>query len=383
MTATRAGGRGRILWPIVRFALLLVVLSLALSLLRADKVFTPVAATGAGWIIRLFSSDVVVRGSVIQGGGFAVNIYYGCDAEDVVILFCAAVLAFPGGWRAKLIGVGAGTLLIVLFNLVRIVSLFYVGVWAPSYFETAHYVVWQLVGIVFATLLFFVWIETGILSRVSAFTLAKRLPFHALFQLPFWVLAREPLAAALAPPAQRLINAYVREGVCALRTEGPTLGFTWARAEDAEEIDRVGNRWRVVPSNAIHINTVLFVALVLGTPEIALAQRLTVFALGLPMLYLADVLTLFAALRWTLVTDFNYLGPAAPSDRWVGFTHYWPQLFLVSVGNQLFPVAAWAAALAFVLRRRRARGAAVRATGRNDPCPCGSGRKYKRCCGAA
>jgi uncharacterized protein len=22
-------------------------------------------------------------------------------------------------------------------------------------------------------------------------------------------------------------------------------------------------------------------------------------------------------------------------------------------------------------------------TGRNDPCPCGSGRKYKKCCGAA
>lgn len=26
--------------------------------------------------------------------------------------------------------------------------------------------------------------------------------------------------------------------------------------------------------------------------------------------------------------------------------------------------------------------AAVRASGRNDPCPCGSGRKFKRCCGA-
>ena len=22
-------------------------------------------------------------------------------------------------------------------------------------------------------------------------------------------------------------------------------------------------------------------------------------------------------------------------------------------------------------------------TGRNDPCPCGSGRKFKQCCGAA
>jgi preprotein translocase subunit SecA len=26
-------------------------------------------------------------------------------------------------------------------------------------------------------------------------------------------------------------------------------------------------------------------------------------------------------------------------------------------------------------------GQAVRRVGRNDPCPCGSGRKYKRCCG--
>ena len=25
----------------------------------------------------------------------------------------------------------------------------------------------------------------------------------------------------------------------------------------------------------------------------------------------------------------------------------------------------------------------ARATGRNDPCPCGSGKKYKRCCGLA
>jgi uncharacterized protein YecA (UPF0149 family) len=30
------------------------------------------------------------------------------------------------------------------------------------------------------------------------------------------------------------------------------------------------------------------------------------------------------------------------------------------------------------LRRRRA--VARAAAGRNDPCPCGSGRKYKKCC---
>jgi hypothetical protein len=225
--------------------------------------------------------------------------------------------------------------------------------------------------------------SASVFTRVGAFRLAKRLPLLVLALLPFWFLARPLLGPALGPPAQWLINAYVREGVAAVRADGPALGFTWARPEDSEEIDREGNRWAIVPSDAIHINAVLFLALVLGTPELVAVQRLAIVALGLPALYLADVFTLFVWCRWTLVTDFGYLGPTAAADRWVGFTHYWPQLFLISIGNQLFPVAAWAAALAFVWRHRRARGAAVRAIGRNDPCPCGSGRKYKRCCGIA
>ena len=34
--------------------------------------------------------------------------------------------------------------------------------------------------------------------------------------------------------------------------------------------------------------------------------------------------------------------------------------------------------------RRWSRGEPVRSTkvGRNEPCPCGSGKKYKKCCGA-
>ncbi len=37
------------------------------------------------------------------------------------------------------------------------------------------------------------------------------------------------------------------------------------------------------------------------------------------------------------------------------------------------------------VRQQDAARAAIRtkAPGRNDPCPCGSGRKYKRCCGKA
>jgi|SRR5262245_8884260 len=155
-----AKGQARsLIWPVVRFVVLLPILSLVLGLLRADRVFTPLAARLSGAIIQLFSADVAVNGSVIQGKHFGVNIYYGCDAEDVIMLFAAAVLAFPCSWRAKLLGLVGGTVLIVLFNLARIVSLFYIGVWVPSAFDTAHFVVWQVTGIVFATVLYALWIE--------------------------------------------------------------------------------------------------------------------------------------------------------------------------------------------------------------------------------
>lgn len=53
------------------------------------------------------------------------------------------------------------------------------------------------------------------------------------------------------------------------------------------------------------------------------------------------------------------------------------------------PTAETLEALVLVARRQRAaqKRAALRAVGgrsgpaRNQPCPCGSGRKYKRCCG--
>src|SRR5262249_62407561 len=97
-----AKGQARsLIWPVVRFVVLLPILSLVLGLLRADRVFTPLAARLSGAIIQLFSADVAVNGSVIQGKHFGVNIYYGCDAEDVIMLFAAAVLAFPRSWPAQ------------------------------------------------------------------------------------------------------------------------------------------------------------------------------------------------------------------------------------------------------------------------------------------
>ncbi|MGA8185373.1 MAG: SEC-C metal-binding domain-containing protein [Terriglobia bacterium] len=34
------------------------------------------------------------------------------------------------------------------------------------------------------------------------------------------------------------------------------------------------------------------------------------------------------------------------------------------------------------IRTQEAEASARKQPGRNDPCPCGSGKKYKKCCGA-
>jgi uncharacterized protein len=53
---------------------------------------------------------------------------------------------------------------------------------------------------------------------------------------------------------------------------------------------------------------------------------------------------------------------------------------VLTVAADLIPQSVHAIDAYWKARRRSPRRATK--TGRNDPCPCGSGRKYKRCCGA-
>jgi len=50
------------------------------------------------------------------------------------------------------------------------------------------------------------------------------------------------------------------------------------------------------------------------------------------------------------------------------------------MANELAGERAPAHVMEWVRAQDRQREAAV--AGRNDPCPCGSGRKFKKCCGA-
>ena len=94
-------------------------------------------------LLNLVGERASASKTTIASPRYSVNIAHGCDAIEPIALFAAAVLAFPTSFRSKFPGLVLGTALLLVLNLVRIISLFYTGVYWPSAFEIMHIDVWQ------------------------------------------------------------------------------------------------------------------------------------------------------------------------------------------------------------------------------------------------
>jgi len=107
--------------------------------------------------LRLLGQPTTVTGSVVQSGRFGITVVTACTGLFVTTLFVVAVLLFPASWVAKSIGAAVGVIGIAVVNVVRLVSLYFVGVYWPQFFDLAHQLVWQSLLIVIAVSLWLVW----------------------------------------------------------------------------------------------------------------------------------------------------------------------------------------------------------------------------------
>lgn len=109
-------------------------------------------------LLKLFSSEAALDGNLVQLGGFAVRIIEECTGVFEVIIFVAAVLAFPTTWQKRAIGLGLGIPILYLFNVVRILVLILVGRYEPQIFEFMHIYFWQATLILMITSVWLLWI---------------------------------------------------------------------------------------------------------------------------------------------------------------------------------------------------------------------------------
>ncbi len=176
--ATRAGSstdaapgtvRPRTQRPVLRFLLIfggLMVLFYVVFLLPPDQfptvghgftAYLGFYARMSGAVLTALGHRITVSGQTIASPEYTVRVVRGCDAMEATVLFIAAVLASPVALRFKLPALLGGILLLGVINLTRIVSLFYVGIHFPRWFDTVHFVVWQPVFILLAVCLWLIW----------------------------------------------------------------------------------------------------------------------------------------------------------------------------------------------------------------------------------
>ena len=113
-------------------------------------------------LVTLFDSGVTTTGKVIAStsSGFAVSIEAGCNGVEATIVLLAAMLAFPAPWKHKLVGLAAGIVAVQGLNVVRVISLFYLGQWNRDVFEWAHLYVWQALIMLDVLIVWLVWVRT-------------------------------------------------------------------------------------------------------------------------------------------------------------------------------------------------------------------------------
>lgn len=104
---------------------------------------TTVIAAVSGRLLQAMGERVITRGTSISGPCFAVEVKNGCNAVEATLFLVAAILAFPLRWKDRLAGVAIGIVLLQLLNLIRVVSLYWIGCHQPAWFETFHTGIWQ------------------------------------------------------------------------------------------------------------------------------------------------------------------------------------------------------------------------------------------------
>lgn len=123
--------------------------------------WTSLIADLSGWLMSFFDASVIASGKVISHSlnGFAVSIEPGCNGVEAMIVLLAAIGAFPSPWRYKFKGLIWGFVAIQGLNLLRIISLFYLGQWSRELFDWAHLYIWQALIMLDALVVFLIWIR--------------------------------------------------------------------------------------------------------------------------------------------------------------------------------------------------------------------------------
>ena len=123
--------------------------------------FTGLLAALSTALILPFDDTVIAQGRILRDAatGFAVSIEAGCNGVEAAIVLIAGILAFPASLKHKLVAILAGFFFVQALNVVRIISLFYLGQWNYTVFEWFHLYLWPVLIMLDVLIVFAIYLQ--------------------------------------------------------------------------------------------------------------------------------------------------------------------------------------------------------------------------------
>ena len=102
---------------------------------------------------------IILDQKVVFPGVFGIDIANECSAVSQMIIAASAILAYPATPRFRLLGLFLFAVIIFIGNILRLTSLFWIGVRANEYFDFVHFYVWGGLGYIGLLILLFLWMR--------------------------------------------------------------------------------------------------------------------------------------------------------------------------------------------------------------------------------
>jgi exosortase/archaeosortase family protein len=129
------------------------------NVVNIGKVYNGWFVVAASKMLNVLGFANTYQGFIINLPPLALDVKFGCNGLEAVMIYGIAVLAYPAPWKIKLAGIIAGLFIIQLANFLRLVMLVYAGLHMKGIFEYIHIYFAQGLMIATALCVFFVYLN--------------------------------------------------------------------------------------------------------------------------------------------------------------------------------------------------------------------------------
>jgi exosortase H (IPTLxxWG-CTERM-specific) len=129
------------------------------NIIDLNGLYTTGVVLATAKILGIAGIPCTYQGSLINLPSISLDIKFGCNGLEAVMIYSVAVIAFPSSWRKKLLGIIAGFAVIQLVNVLRIAALAYSGIHFRRLFDYMHIYVAQGMMIAVSLGVFFLYLH--------------------------------------------------------------------------------------------------------------------------------------------------------------------------------------------------------------------------------